>query len=587
MNTLDFLKRQIIPLVYRQIPDDGLMVRAATGDAEAFIVLMGRKYAGIEGLCRTLLGAHGPVEDIATEVFLQLWRQREWIQSPGAVDAWLRQTARNLALKSIAAEAKGRAAGREWWQRNRQADSLNEPLQAASEAELMRRVRRAIAELSERDRRVLTAAETVEGDDQAATALRLPVGTYRVRLHRARQRLLTILKRFGVAPVVGVITLVGGLKARAASAVAALWATSLGKAKLACLTFLMVAALVGGWMWTTAVPDHIPPVEPALPAGIVDAETPHERERKRMDRVFAPVIAEVEAGLKQIAFGNQAGARFREMRYDTGQPAAFFDWWHKHEADGKVLFERRSVVEVGYNAGVDGMEVWLYADGLDGPRTHIDHENPIIPFMSEKLGVRWSLELPAFKRAALRLEDVRDAYAIDKHFFDEIVTPVIPKLEALLQRMARGNEGDSRFVRLRYGAQSPTVKFAWNHREVRNGRVVFDLMEFVEIQYLAKHHVILVPFWQNKVARAPWHWLTPESNLAIDPFLPLSDANPRIPAEMLRELPGILEPITMHRNQLAGRGSTGGDVLGPPPILDYSKIGQPSKQDTQDKGPKN
>src|SRR5687768_6915453 len=117
MTTLDFLKRQILPLVYRQVPDDRLMLRAAAGDGEAFIVLMGRKYSAIERLCRTLLGDSGPVEDVATEVFLQLWRQREKIRTPETIDAWLTQTARNLALKSNANEAKAREAGREWWQR--------------------------------------------------------------------------------------------------------------------------------------------------------------------------------------------------------------------------------------------------------------------------------------------------------------------------------------------------------------------------------------------------------------------------------------------------------------------------------------
>jgi hypothetical protein len=50
MTTFDFLKRQIIPLVYRRLPAGELMLRAAAGDPEAFIVLMGRKYAAVEAV---------------------------------------------------------------------------------------------------------------------------------------------------------------------------------------------------------------------------------------------------------------------------------------------------------------------------------------------------------------------------------------------------------------------------------------------------------------------------------------------------------------------------------------------------------
>ncbi|GEM_PF-1470227 len=281
MNTFDFLRRQIIPLAYRQLPAGELMLRAAAGDPEAFIVLMGRKYSAVEAVCRNILGRNGPVEDVATDVFLQLWRQRERIRSPDAIDGWLSQTARNLATKSIAAEAHGREAGREWWQRRQEAAAADQPIDAASRAECARRVRRAIAELSEQDRHALGAAEAVDGDHQAAATLGLSVATFRVRLHRARQRLRAVLKRFGVAPVVGAVALVSEGRSRAASAVAALWATTAGKALLVGLV-LCGAVAIAGWALTRdsqPAVDQLPAAnrEPAQPPALVAVESFQER----------------------------------------------------------------------------------------------------------------------------------------------------------------------------------------------------------------------------------------------------------------------------------------------------------------------
>src|SRR5262249_13242538 len=104
MTTDDFLRRQLIPLAYRQLPAGELMTRSQAGDPEAFVALVCLKYPTVEAVCRAAVGPTGPAEDLAQEAFVQLWRQRDRLRDPKAVDGWLAQTARNLARKFVASQ---------------------------------------------------------------------------------------------------------------------------------------------------------------------------------------------------------------------------------------------------------------------------------------------------------------------------------------------------------------------------------------------------------------------------------------------------------------------------------------------------
>src|SRR5436305_901449 len=97
----DFVRRQVIPLAYRQLPPADLLARAVTGDTEAFIALLCHKYPLVAGVCRKTLGAAAPAEDIIQDVFVELWRQRDKIRTADAIDGWLRKTARNMARKYL------------------------------------------------------------------------------------------------------------------------------------------------------------------------------------------------------------------------------------------------------------------------------------------------------------------------------------------------------------------------------------------------------------------------------------------------------------------------------------------------------
>lgn len=57
-----------------------------------------RVYPLVLSKCRRMLRGHADAADVAQEVFLRLWKQRELIQDPQALTAWLYQTSTRLVI---------------------------------------------------------------------------------------------------------------------------------------------------------------------------------------------------------------------------------------------------------------------------------------------------------------------------------------------------------------------------------------------------------------------------------------------------------------------------------------------------------
>lgn len=298
MTTDEYFRRQVVPLAYRQLPAAELFARAAAGDAEAFVALVCLKYPVVQRACRRAAGPAAPIEDVALEVFVQLWRQRGRVRDAAAVDGWLTRTARNLGRKFLRDLARGRAASRVWGERAN--GSADPPDRAAIQAEMIRRVRRAVAEQSEEDQRVLWASEHGGGDAQAAADLGLSVSTYRVRLHRARQRLRTLLKRYGVPPAVGAVGVLAGLRNRAASAVAGRWASAVGRAQVVGLAAVCLAGAAAVIVLGVRAAESAHPPDPA-PRAIAQAPAPIPAPPESLqDRNLRIVRDELAARLRDL-----------------------------------------------------------------------------------------------------------------------------------------------------------------------------------------------------------------------------------------------------------------------------------------------
>jgi RNA polymerase sigma-70 factor, ECF subfamily len=152
-------------------------------------------WAGVHAVClretrRYLRGADA--EDAAQEAVLRAWRKQWDCRLERAPAAWVRQIARNEAL---------RAAGRA---RDRLDSPAGDPLDLPSPTEDRSMqsipkldVRAAIASLSRTDQQIAALRYLADlPNSQIAEILNLPEATARVRLHRLRSKLRASLETY-------------------------------------------------------------------------------------------------------------------------------------------------------------------------------------------------------------------------------------------------------------------------------------------------------------------------------------------------------------------------------------------------------
>ena len=77
-----------------------LMLALQAGDSSAFAELV-KEYEGRAfALLRRMLGPAAPIEDLAQEAFLRVWRNRDRYQAVGKFSTWFYRILHNLALNS-------------------------------------------------------------------------------------------------------------------------------------------------------------------------------------------------------------------------------------------------------------------------------------------------------------------------------------------------------------------------------------------------------------------------------------------------------------------------------------------------------
>jgi RNA polymerase sigma-70 factor (ECF subfamily) len=165
-----------------------------SGDALAFSRLVRLHEAMVFSLSARLLGDADEARDAAQEVFLQVYRQLGRFEGRSSLKTWIyriavnqchnrrrfwhrRRRDREEGLEAVTAEAAGARGG-------------PSPYEEACRRERARRVQAALLELSFEHRTVLVLRE-VEGltCEEVAEALRVPPGTVKSRLSRAREAL--------------------------------------------------------------------------------------------------------------------------------------------------------------------------------------------------------------------------------------------------------------------------------------------------------------------------------------------------------------------------------------------------------------
>jgi RNA polymerase sigma-70 factor (ECF subfamily) len=195
--------------------DAALVARAAAGDVDALGALYDRHGASAYALARAVVRDAADAEDVAAQVFAQVWRDAgRYDPARGSVAAWVATLARSRALDLL--RARRRRAGAEERAAAEAAalagaDALGDalgaavPLGGSAEApdaalergEAARAVRASLGALPEPQRRAVTLAffGGLSHPDVAA-ALDIPLGTAKTRIRAGLRRLRDALRPY-------------------------------------------------------------------------------------------------------------------------------------------------------------------------------------------------------------------------------------------------------------------------------------------------------------------------------------------------------------------------------------------------------
>ena len=170
--------------------DGDLIVRTASGDADAFERLYHRYARAVFGLALRRLGDRGRAEDAVQETFTSVWRAAKSYRperGPGA--PWLYAVARNAITDRARARSEPPAEPPEI------ASTEPGPPERAEAGWMSMRVHRALEELPENERNVLELAYwSGLSQSEIADFLNIPLGTVKTRTRSALSRLAEVLE---------------------------------------------------------------------------------------------------------------------------------------------------------------------------------------------------------------------------------------------------------------------------------------------------------------------------------------------------------------------------------------------------------
>jgi len=188
------------PRSYREAdPDSALVDRWQAGDLDAFAQLVERHQPRVFRLLMRMLGNREDAEDVAQEAFLSLHRHGHRFRYEARFSTFIYRVAANAALNRRRTLGRKNARVRELALRQATGNDLptapRDPESAASGAETQATIQAALLELPP-DLRAAVVLYDIEGLSyrEIATALQIPEGTVKSRIHRARGALRESLR---------------------------------------------------------------------------------------------------------------------------------------------------------------------------------------------------------------------------------------------------------------------------------------------------------------------------------------------------------------------------------------------------------
>jgi RNA polymerase sigma-70 factor (ECF subfamily) len=190
-------------------PDAELIERWQAGDESAFEALVRRHERRVFGLVLRMLGDREEAADVAQEAFLSLYRHGHRFRREARFSTFVYRVAANAALNRR--RTLGRKRAREQALAREQQAGFDvptphrDPEDATFGGEIQERVQQALLELQP-DLRMAVVLYDIEGQSysEIAEALRIPEGTVKSRIHRARNALRGLLRPLASAHTGGV-----------------------------------------------------------------------------------------------------------------------------------------------------------------------------------------------------------------------------------------------------------------------------------------------------------------------------------------------------------------------------------------------
>jgi len=175
--------------------DEELWRRAQAGDAEAFGEVFDRHYGRVFRHSLRVVGTRENAEDVTALVFMEAWRKRRSVRMVNhSILAWLLVVTNNTVRNWERSRRRHQQMLSQLPPVDYEPDPAGEVSDRISSASIERAVRHSFARLSHREQEILTLCVLEDLTTmEASMVLKIPHGTVKSRLHRAKSRLADLV----------------------------------------------------------------------------------------------------------------------------------------------------------------------------------------------------------------------------------------------------------------------------------------------------------------------------------------------------------------------------------------------------------